>query len=87
MEKTRTIRKITEWNPYTTRPRLRWMDQVEEDLQIMKIIGSRMGVEDRREWSRIVEQTKLTQGSRVNRRRRRFHMPKSSPKLTDPAEI
>ena len=43
MENTRTARKITEWTLYKTRPagrpRLRWMDQVEEDLKRMKIIG------------------------------------------------
>jgi hypothetical protein len=43
MENTRTARKITEWIPNKTRPagrpRLRWMDQVEEDLKRMKIIG------------------------------------------------
>jgi hypothetical protein len=43
MENTRTTRKITEWTPYNTRPvgrpRLRWMDQVEEDLKRMKIVG------------------------------------------------
>jgi hypothetical protein len=37
--------------PYKTRPaerpRLRWMDQVEEDLKRMKIIGWRAKVEDR----------------------------------------
>ena len=37
MENARTTRKITEWTPYKTRPagrlRLRWMDQVEEDLK------------------------------------------------------
>jgi hypothetical protein len=42
MEKTGTTRKITEWIPYKTRPvgrpRLRWMDQVEEDLKRMKIL-------------------------------------------------
>jgi hypothetical protein len=46
MEKTRTSRKITEWTPYKTRPagrpRLRWMDQTEEDLKRMKIIGWRV---------------------------------------------
>jgi hypothetical protein len=46
MEKTRTTRKITEWTPYKRRPvgrsRLRWMDQVEEDLKRMKIIGWRV---------------------------------------------
>jgi hypothetical protein len=62
MEKARTTRKITEWIPHNTRPagkpRLRWMDQVEEDLKRMKIIGWSMKVEGRQEWSRIVEQTK-----------------------------
>jgi hypothetical protein len=45
MEKTRTTRKITEWTPYKARsvgrPRLRWMDQVEEDLKRMRITGWR----------------------------------------------
>jgi hypothetical protein len=66
MQKTRTTRKITEWTPYKTRPvgrpRLRWMNQVEEDLKRMKIIGWRMKVGDRQEWSRIVEQTKTYPG-------------------------
>jgi len=48
---TRTTRKITEWMPYKTRPagrpRLRWMDQAEEDLKRMKITGWRAKVEDR----------------------------------------
>jgi hypothetical protein len=42
MEKTRTIRKTTEWTPYKARPvgrhRLRWMDQVEEDLKRMRLL-------------------------------------------------
>jgi hypothetical protein len=59
-------RKIAEWTPYKTRPagrpRLRWMDQVEEALKRMKIIGWRAKVEDRQEWNRIVEQTKTHPG-------------------------
>ena len=66
MEKTRNTRKITEWTPYKTRPvgrpRLRWMDQVEEDLKRMKIIGWRVKAEDRQEWRRIVEQTNTHPG-------------------------
>ena len=66
MENTRTSRKITEWTPYKTRPagrpRLRWMDQVEEDLKRMKIVGWRAKVEDRQEWNRTVEQTKTHPG-------------------------
>ena len=66
MENTRTTRKITEWMPYKTRPverpRLRWMDRVEEGLMRMKIIGWRAKVEDREEWNRIVEQTKTHPG-------------------------
>jgi len=66
MENTRTTRKITEWKPNKTRPvgrpRLRWMDQVEEDLRRMKIIGWRVKIEDRQVWNRIVEQTKTHPG-------------------------
>jgi hypothetical protein len=66
MENTRTTRKITEWTPYKTgpagRPRLRWMNQVEEDLKRMKIIVWREKVADREEWNRIVEQTKTHPG-------------------------
>ena len=65
-ENTRTSRKITELTPYKTRPagrpRLKWMDQVEEDVKEMKIVGWRAKVEDRQEWNRIVEQTKTLPG-------------------------
>ena len=66
MENTRTTRKMTEWMLYKTRPvgrpRLRLMDQVEEDLNRMKIVGWRAKVEDRQKWNRIVEQTKTHLG-------------------------
>ena len=66
MENTRTARKITEWTPYKTRPvgrpRLKWIDQVEEDLKRKKIICWRANIEDRQEWKRIVEQTKTHPG-------------------------
>jgi len=66
MENKRTTRKITELKPYKTRPvgrpRLRWMDQVEEDLRRMKITGWRVKIEDRQVLNRIVEQTKTHPG-------------------------
>jgi hypothetical protein len=38
---TRTVKKVTEWEQCTSRPvgrpRLRWLDQVEEDLKKMKV--------------------------------------------------
>jgi hypothetical protein len=38
------------------------MEQIEEDLKWIKIVGWRVKVEDRREWSRIVEQAKTHPG-------------------------
>jgi len=62
MENTRTTRKLTEWKPHKTRPvgrpRLRWLDQVEEDLRRMKITGWRVKIEDTQVWNRNVKQTK-----------------------------
>ena len=41
MDTTRTVTKLTEWEPCSSRPvgktRLRWLDQVEEDLKKKKV--------------------------------------------------
>jgi len=41
MDTTRTVKKLTEWEPSSSRPvgrpRLRWLDQVEEDLKKIKV--------------------------------------------------
>ena len=49
---TRIVKKVTEWEPRSSRPvgrpRLRWLDQVEEDLKKMKETGERsVKIEDR----------------------------------------
>jgi hypothetical protein len=69
MEKRRTTRKITEWTPYK-QDQLNWMDQVEEDLKRMKIIGWRVKAEDRKIGVELLNRPGPTQGCRVNRRRR-----------------
>jgi len=47
------------------------MDQVEQHLKRMKIVGWRAKVEDRQEWNRIVEQTKTHPGGGGEREGRR----------------
>jgi hypothetical protein len=41
MDTTRIVKKVTEWEPRSSRPvgrpRLRWLDQVQEDLKKMKV--------------------------------------------------
>ena len=66
MDKTRTVKKLTEWKPYSSRPvgrpRLRWLDQVEDDLKKMKVRNWRKKCKDRRLWNEIVKQAKTHQG-------------------------
>jgi len=74
LENTRTARKITEWKPHKTRPvgrsRLRWMDQVEEDLRRMKITGWMVKLRIDKCGIELSNRPRPTQGCRVNRRRR-----------------
>jgi hypothetical protein len=44
------------------RPRLRWLDQVEKDLQKMKVRNWREKSKDRDVLNKIVEQAKTHQG-------------------------
>jgi len=41
MDTTRIVKKVTEWEPRSARPvgrpRMTWLDQVEEDLKKMKV--------------------------------------------------
>ena len=47
------------------------MDQVEEDLKRMKIVGWRAKVEDNRSGIELLNRPRPTQSCRLNRRRRR----------------
>ena len=44
------------------RPRLRWLDQVEEDLKKMKVRNWREKCKGKRLWNEIVKQAKTHQG-------------------------
>jgi hypothetical protein len=65
MDTTRIVKKVTEWEPRSSRPvgrpRLRWLDQVEEDLKKMKVRNWREKCKDRRLWNEIVKQAKTHQ--------------------------
>ena len=66
MDTTRTVKKLTEWEPCSSkpagRPRLRWLDHVEEDLKKMKLRNWREKCKDRRLWNKIIKQAKTNQG-------------------------
>ena len=66
MDTARTVKKLTEWEQCSSRavgrPRLRWLDQVEEDLKKMKVRNGREKCKDRRLWNEIVKQAKTHQG-------------------------
>jgi len=66
MDTTRIVKKVTKWEPRSSRPvgrpRLRWLDQVEEDLKKMKVRNWREKFKDRRLWNEIVKQAKTHQG-------------------------
>ena len=66
MDTRRTVKKLTEWEPCSSRPvgrpRLRWLEQVEEDLKKMKVKNWREKCKNRRLWNEIVKQAKTHQG-------------------------
>jgi hypothetical protein len=66
MDTKRIVKKLTEWDPRLLRPvgkpRLRWLNQVEEDVKNMKVRNWREKCKDRRLWNEIVNQAKTHQG-------------------------
>ena len=65
MDTIRTVKKLTEWEPCSSRPvgrpRLRWLEQVDEDLKKMKVRNWREKFKDRRLWNEIVKQAIIHQ--------------------------
>jgi hypothetical protein len=57
MDGIRIPRRILEWNPMGRRirgrPRIRWIEDIEEDIQTMGIRGWRKLSKERTEWNKI----------------------------------
>jgi hypothetical protein len=66
MYKKRTPKRKLEWKPIGRRirgrPRKRWIEDVEEDIQRMGIRGWRKLCKGRTEWKRITEETETHSG-------------------------
>jgi hypothetical protein len=66
MEGKRILKRVLEWKPTGRRkrgrPKKRWIEDIEEDLQIMGIRGWRKLCEEREEWKRITEKAKTDSG-------------------------
>jgi len=66
MDEKRTPKGVLEWKPNGRRtrgrPRKRWIEDVEEDIQRMGIRGWRKLCKERAEWKRITEKAKTYSG-------------------------
>jgi hypothetical protein len=62
----RIPRRILEWKPIGRRirgrPRKRWIEDVEEDIQAMEVRGWSKLSEERTEWKKITEKAKTHSG-------------------------
>ena len=66
MDGGRFPRRILEWKPMGRRirgrPRKRWIEDIEEDIQTMGIRGWRKLSKERTEWKKITEKAKTRSG-------------------------
>jgi hypothetical protein len=69
----RVAKSIYKWKTYATRPkgrpRLRWEDDVENDLRKMGVRSWRQWVQDRIQWKEIIEQAKTHKELKKRRKR------------------
>jgi hypothetical protein len=66
MERKRILKRVLEGKPIGRRnqgrPRKRWIEDIEEDIQIMGIRGWRRLCKERAEWKKITEKGKTHSG-------------------------
>jgi len=66
IEGKRIPKRVLEWKPTGRRnrgrPRKRWFEDIEEDIQIMGIRGWRKLCKERAEWKKITEKAKTHSG-------------------------
>ena len=66
MEENRIDRKLLNGKPggrrRIGRPRLRWLDDMEDDLRKMKVKRWRTKAKDRQEWNSIIREAKILNG-------------------------
>ena len=83
MDGGRMPRRILEWKPMGRRiggrPRKRWIEDVEEDIQMMGIRGRRNLSKKRTEWKKITVKLQPILGYNANIRRRRRRRRPNKP--------
>jgi hypothetical protein len=66
MEGKRIPKRVLEWKPAgrrtIRRPRKRWIENIEEDIQIMEIRGWRKLCKERAEWKKITGKAEIHSG-------------------------
>jgi len=66
MERKRVPKRVPEWKPTGRRkrgrPRKRWIEDIEEDIQTMGIRRWRKLYKERAEWKKITEKAKIQSG-------------------------
>jgi hypothetical protein len=82
MDTSRIAKRIFEWKPLGRRslgrPKLRWLDDVCDDLKVLEVRNWKEVATNRKVWNDLSEKAKTTKGCSANGRRRRRSIGKRS---------